>query len=232
LKGSLHVPGNIGGLHWGGMAWDHTHRLLIAPVNHWPAVVRLLPRSQFEHAREAFPKRETTGQDGSPYSISREFFPSPSGAPCIKLPWGELVAIHADSAEMAWRVPLGDLSEWWPTAPIRPTGSPNPGGPATTDTGVVFVGATIDGYFRAFATRDGRELWKTRLPASARATPLIFTTKNDAGDARQMVVIAAGGHDVPNQPIDTKLVAFALRSRPTVPDTGCAIQTGTPRCSH
>jgi quinoprotein glucose dehydrogenase len=99
LKGSLHVPGNIGGLHWGGMAWDRTHRLLIAPVNHWPAVIRLLPRPQFEHARKAFPTRETT--EPAPYSVSRELSLSPSGAPCIKPPGGELVAIHADSAK--WR---------------------------------------------------------------------------------------------------------------------------------
>ena len=33
LKGSLQVPGSIGGLHWGGMAWDETNRLVIAPVN-------------------------------------------------------------------------------------------------------------------------------------------------------------------------------------------------------
>jgi len=32
LKGTLGVPGNIGGLQWGGMAWDETNRLVIAPV--------------------------------------------------------------------------------------------------------------------------------------------------------------------------------------------------------
>lgn len=48
--------------------------------------------------------------------------------------------------------------------------------------------------------------------ASARATPLIFTTEDDAvGGARQMVAIAAGGHDVPGEPMETKLVVFSLR---------------------
>lgn len=215
-KGSLHVPGNIGGLHWGGMAWDPRHRLLIAPVNHWPAVIRLLPRSELEQARQAFSRRETTEQDGAPYAISREFFLSPSGAPCIEPPWGELVAVHADTGDEAWRVPLGDLGDIWPATPGRPTGSPNLGGPATTDTGVVFIGATFDGYFRAFATRDGRELWKARLPASARATPLIFTKEDEAdGGARQMVAIAAGGHGLPDLPIGTKLVVFSLGPAPT-----------------
>lgn len=206
LKGSLHVPGNIGGLHWGGAAWDARHRLLIAPVNRWPAIIRLLPRAQFDAARKAFPSRETTEQDGTPYSMSRESFIAPSGAPCSAPPWGELVAIHADSGEVAWRVPLGDLREKGLASSGAPTGSPNLGGPATTETGVAFIGATLDDYFRAFDTRNGREVWKARLPTAARATPLVFTTPS----GRHMVAIAAGGHDHPLSKLDTKLVVFAL----------------------
>ncbi len=206
LRGSVHVPGNIGGLHWGGVAWDASQRLLIAPVNRWPAIIRLIPSAQFDEARKVFPARETTEQEGTPYSMSREFFAAPSGAPCTAPPWGELVAIQADSGEVAWHVPLGDLREKGLPGSGGPTGSPNLGGPATTETGLVFIGATLDGYFRAFDTRNGRELWKARLPTSARATPLIFTTPS----GRQMVAIAAGGHDHPLSTIDTKLVVFAL----------------------
>ena len=206
LRGSMYVPGNIGGLHWGGIAWDARHRLLIAPVNRWPAIIRLLPSAQFDEARKAFPSRETTEQDGTPYSMSREWFTAPSGVPCSAPPWGELVAIHADSGEVAWRVPLGDLREKGLPGAGAPTGSPNLGGPATTETGLLFIGATLDDYFRAFDTRDGREVWKARLPTSARATPLIFTTAS----GRHMVAIAAGGHDHRLSKIDTKMVVFAL----------------------
>jgi quinoprotein glucose dehydrogenase len=76
-----------------------------------------------------------------------------------------------------------------------------------TDTGLLFIGATLDPFIRAFDTRDGREVWKARLPTSARATPLVFT----APSGRQLVVIAAGGHDTPLSKLDTKLVAFALK---------------------
>jgi quinoprotein glucose dehydrogenase len=207
LRGSVHVPGNIGGLQWGGLAWDPVHRLLIAPVNRMPAVIRLFPRAQFDEMRKAHPRRETTEQDDTPYSMSREFLMSPSGRPCAAPPWGELVAIRADTGEIAWRTPLGDLRKRLDTMRDTPTGAPNLGGPATTDTGVVFIGATMDGYFRAFDTRSGRELWSSELQTSARATPLIFTTEG----GRQMVVIAAGGHDAPFLRLDTKLVAFALR---------------------
>jgi quinoprotein glucose dehydrogenase len=207
LRGSMNVPGNIGGLHWGGVAWDSVHRLLIAPVNRLPAIIRLLPRSRFDELRRAHPERETTEQDGTPYSMSRQFFLSPGGRPCVAPPWGELVAVDADRGTIAWRATLGDMRERMAIDVPSPTGAPNLGGPVTTGTGLVFVGATIDGYFRAFDTRNGRQVWTTKLPTSARATPLLYTTES----GRQMIVIAAGGHDTPLSRLDTKVVAFGLR---------------------
>jgi quinoprotein glucose dehydrogenase len=191
LGGSLHVPGNVGGLHWGGFAWDPTQRLLIAPVNRLPAIIRLIPHAGFDEAQKKFPARETTEQDGTPFAMSREFFRSASGKPCVAPPWGELVAISVDSGEVAWRAPLGL----------------NLGGPAATDTGVVFIGASVEPYLRAFETRTGKELWKGQLPTSARATPLIYVTER----GKQMVAIAAGGHGSGFSKLDTKLVVFALR---------------------
>jgi quinoprotein glucose dehydrogenase len=210
IGGSLIVPGNIGGLQWGGLTWDAKHRLLIAPVNRLPAIIRLIPQADFNAARREFPKRETTEQRGTPYAMSREFFMSPSGVPCIAPPWGELVAFHADTGEPAWRVPLGDLSAKIallnPEVAKQPIAPPNLGGATTTDTGLLFVGAAIDPHLRAFSTADGRELWKGALPTSARATPLVYTTPG----GRQMVAIMAGGHDTSLSHIDNKLVVFAL----------------------
>ena len=209
LRGTLMVPGNIGGLHWGGIAWDAKHRLIVAPINLFPAIVRLIPQAEFAASAKAFPARETTEQKGTPYAMSREFFFGPSGAPCVRPPWGKLVAVHADTGEPAWSVPLGDLRGAMPGAEDHPMGSPNLGGPATTDTGLVFIGAALDPYLRAFDTSNGRELWKGRLPTSARATPLVFVSKR----GRHMVAIAAGGHDSPVSRIDTKLVVFALPAK-------------------
>jgi quinoprotein glucose dehydrogenase len=208
VNGSLVIPGNIGGLHWGGVAWDPTERLLIAPVNHLPAVVRLIPRAEFEAARRAHPERETTEQDGAPFAMSRQFFLSPVGRPCVAPPWGELVAIQADTGTIAWRVPLGDLRDAAKVTAQSTTGSPSLGGPLITDTGLVFIGATIDPYIRAFETKTGTEVWKASLPTSARATPALVTTPS----GRQMIVIAAGGHDTPLSRLDSKLVAFGLRT--------------------
>ncbi len=205
LQGSLHVPGNIGGMHWGGAAWDPVHRLIIAPVNRRPAVIRLIPRGEFWKERRLHPGTEITEQEGTPYSMSRDFFNAPSGLPCTAPPWGELVAVSPDTGKMEWHVPLGELE----TQGAVISGLPNLGGPATTDTGLVFIGASIDNHIRAFETATGRMAWKGELPTAARATPLIFTTAS----GRQMVAIAAGGFDDPVSKLDTKLVVFALADK-------------------
>lgn len=202
VQGSLHVPGNIGGMHRGGVAWDPVHRLLIAPVNRLPAVIRLIPRDQFWKEKRHHPDTEITEQDGTPFSMSREVFDAPSGIPCIAPPYGELVAVNPDTGKIEWHVPLGEIQEKGHTV----LGLPNLGGPAATNTGLVFIGASLDKHIRAFDAADGRVLWTGELPTSARATPLIFTSRS----GRQMVAIAAGGHGDTLSKLDTKLVVFAL----------------------
>jgi quinoprotein glucose dehydrogenase len=206
VRGTLVVPGNVGGLHWGGVAWDPVHRLLIAPTNRLPAIVRLIPSEQFNEQRKAHPDRETTEQAGAPFAMSRQFFRAPSGRPCVPPPWGELVAVDADTGAIAWRTPLGDLRDAMKLTMPTPVGSINLGGPLATDTGLVFIGATLDPFIRAFTTKDGKEVWKAPLPTSARATPMIF--RNAKGE--ETIVIAAGGHDTPLSKLDTKIVAFRL----------------------
>jgi len=207
VRGSLVVPGNVGGMQWGGMAWDPITRTIIAPVNRIPAIVRLVPSADFARTRRDSPGIEVTEQRGAPFAMSRRFFLSPSGVPCVAPPWGELVAVHADTGETAWRTTLGDLRSAFELTSVPPTGALNLGGPVTTTTGLVFVGSTIDPHLRAFETKDGRQVWEAELPTGARATPLVFTTES----GREMVAIAAGGFDSPLSKLGTTLVVFALR---------------------
>ena len=71
--------------------------------------------------------------------------------------------------------------------------------------GVVFIGAAMDNYLRAFDARSGKELWKGRLPAGGQATPMTYVWKG-----RQYVVIAAGGHSKSSTKRGDQVVAFAL----------------------
>ena len=88
------------------------------------------------------------------------------------------------------------------------------GGPIVTASGLIFVGATNDNYFRAFDTRTGKQVWETELEASGHSIPMTFMGK----DGRQYVVIAAGGGSFIQSPRGTKIVAFALPDgKPTHP---------------
>jgi glucose dehydrogenase len=123
--------------------------------------------------------------------MSREFFRSPSGLPCIAPPWGWLAGVNAKTGEIAWKVKFGELI--------------NLGGPAISKNGTAFLGADISPFLRAFDTRSGKQLGQWPLPTSARATPAIYTHKG-----QEYVIIAAGGHDVPMSKLDTKIVAFRI----------------------
>ena len=85
-------------------------------------------------------------------------------------------------------------------------GVPNFGGPLVTESGLVFIGAAMDDYLRAFDVETGKELWKGRLPAGGQATPMSYVWKG-----RQYVAIAAGGHARAGTKIGDEVVAYALR---------------------
>lgn len=199
--GTLVVPGNIGGLHWGGVAYDPALGLIVVPSNNLAALVRLIKRDDLSSERKGDKfGMEFANQSGTPYGMARRFLIGPDGAPCSAPPWGILSAVDTATGEIKWKVPLG-------TSPgsEKGTGFPNLGGLITTASGLTFIGATLDGFFRAFDTKTGAELWATKLPASARATPMTYVHKG-----KQYVVIAAGGHDEKFGPLGDEVVAFAL----------------------
>ncbi|MDQ2949551.1 MAG: PQQ-binding-like beta-propeller repeat protein, partial [Acidobacteriota bacterium] len=126
--------------------------------------------------------------------------------PCQKPPWGHLTAIDLDHGTFRWRSILGVTDEL-AVKGLPPTGAPNLGGSIVTAGGVLFIGATNDGRFRAFDKDTGKELWVTKLPASAHATPMTFVGKKSG---KQYVVIAAGGGNKYSDVFSDSLVAFAL----------------------
>jgi quinoprotein glucose dehydrogenase len=122
--------------------------------------------------------------------------------PCTAPPWGLLNAIDADTADVKWTVPLGEMFG----APAH-FGSVSLGGPMVTAGGLVFMAGTLDPAIRAFDVTSGEELWKGELPTSARSTPMTFRGPN----GKQYVVVAAGGHGIPGAaPLGDSLVAFSL----------------------
>lgn len=204
VNGSIIFPGNIGGMAWGGAAFDPEHGLLIVPTNRLAAYIRLIPRDKFRgEARE--PGVEYAPQIGTPYALARTWLFTPQRVPCNAPPFGTLAAIDAANGEKKWEVTIGALP-WLPEELGEKLGSPALGGPIVTGGGLVFIGATLDPHLRAFDVETGALLWKAKLPTSARATPMTYRTAR----GKQYVVIAAGGHDAPNSDQGDALVAFAL----------------------
>lgn len=187
--------GTIGGGNWGGVAYNPELGYVFVNTSNLATLGRMVPDAQ------------NPGKFRNELAYQR--FWDDNKYPCQEPPWGDLVAVDVNTGDIAWKVPLGVYPELIAKG-IPATGTPNLGGPITTATGLVFIGATKDARFRAFDAKTGKELWHAQLEAAAAATPMTFMGR----DGKQYVVVAAGG------PGDTdrggteqypqKLVAFAL----------------------
>ncbi len=195
--GTLVMPSNIGGAHWGGLAWDPERRIAVVPVNRIAAEVQLIPRESVDiRAARAESERLGLGYEynimrGTPYIMRRRMLLSPSGLPCTPPPFGALVAVDLDTGEHLWNVPLGTLERVVPPGTALPAdwGSVNLGGPIATAGGVVFIGAALDRALKAYDIESGRELWRGTLPESGKATPMTYRLAS----GEQFVVVAVGG---------------------------------------
>ena len=90
---------------------------------------------------------------------------------------------------------------------IKPTGTPSSGGAITTAGNLVFIGATIDGYFRAFDARNGKVLWRDKLPNPSQGTPTTYQGR----DGKQYVVIGANGGGYFGAPTGDAVIAYVLK---------------------
>ncbi len=212
FEGSLVMPSNIGGAHWGGLAFDPASQIAVVPVNRIAAYVQLIHLDELDstQARQNSSRLgdQYTRMHGTPYVMRRRMLTAPNGLPCIPPPWGSLVAINLATGARAWEVPLGDPATLKPELSAiskTPLGTPNLGGPIVTASGIVFIGATFDHVLRAFDVATGKELWKGPLPGGARATPMTYQL---TPTGRQFVVIAVGGGDEFGK--GDYVVAFAL----------------------
>jgi quinoprotein glucose dehydrogenase len=203
LKGTVQVPGNVGGVNWGSAAYDSQRHLMVANTNRLVAWMKLIPRASYDSEVKRDQDNRIYGefgdQDPSAYGMYRTFLFSPSGIPCNAPPWGTTEAVDLFTGKIVWNVPLGTM------VPGRTTGSINLGGPMMTAGGLVFTSATIDPHVHAFDSETGKELWSYDLPAAAQATPMTYMWKG-----KQYLVIAAGGHGKLGSKQGDYVIAFTL----------------------
>jgi quinoprotein glucose dehydrogenase len=211
LQGSLMTPGNVGGVHWGGMCYDPESGLLIMNVNRMAAVIRLVPREKLAETvkkDQALLRAETGMQSGTPYVVKRDYLFTRTEKGIMMQttpPWGTLVAVNLQKGKLEWEVPLGYMMDPEKYPQAKQWGSLNFGGAIVTAGGLVFVAASLDGHFRAFKTQDGSLQWEVPLPASGQATPMTYQV-----NGQQYVVIAAGGHGKLGTKLGDYVVAYRL----------------------
>ena len=215
LQGTLVLPSNIGGAHWGGLTFDPVRQIAVIPVNRVAAMVQLIPASGFSRAEaEANSRRLGLGFEynvlvGTGYAMRRKILRSPSGIPCTPPPFGALVGISLRTGKVLWQTPLGEIPPG--DSAVRAqlpsdAGSINLGGPIATAGGLIFIASTDDPALRAFDIQTGKPLWHAALPDIGQATPMTFRLPG----GRQHVVVATAGGGSHGK--GDYLVAFALPS--------------------
>ena len=206
-QGTLIYPFTGGGTNWGGLSFDAAHDVVFVNTSNLIHEVTLIPAKGFDAMHSAHPHEEISRNSGAPFGMWRRVLLSPIGIPCNPPPWGQLHAVDMHSGRSCGRC------RWARPRILRPSvsmllgnsGMLNLGGPISTDSGLVFIGGTMDYYLRAFDAKTGTELWKGRLPAGGQATPMTYMWKG-----RQYVVIAAGGNDKAGTKRGDQVIAFAL----------------------
>src|SRR5688572_13127537 len=223
-KSTIQTPGGTGGVNWGGMSMDPTTGIFYVNAQNTTLVGWTQPRPLARPGPDGQPRRvDFAGESaGSEHPYDRGSVPAnpnatplgpfftfsaplngktPPNASCVRPPWSKLYAVNANTGEILWESALG-LNENLP-AGKQLAGSGGSAGPTATAGGLVFVGATNDGRFRAFDAKTGKELWVVRTPPNAlgnsptaNANPMSYQGRS----GKQYVAVVAG----------TTLVAYAL----------------------
>lgn len=199
-KSTIQFPGGTGGVNWGGMAVDPTKGYIYVNA-HDTSLVGWVQKKDpdvtysFEAVGSKQPYDRASINGVGPFfsftaPLSGKYGengrPEGPSLPCSKPPWARLVAVDANTGEIAWASTLG-INEALPQGK-QLVGNAGSAGPTVTAGGLVFVGATNDKRFRAFDARTGTELWSASLEKNANANPMSYEGRN----GRQYVAIVAG----------------------------------------
>jgi quinoprotein glucose dehydrogenase len=195
-KITVSFPGATGGASWGGMASDPKSGYVFLQTHDQPLlgwVEKKQPGRRYENANLPYDRFTPPGASLSAAAKDQDG-KTIGNWPCQKPPWARLIAINANTGDIAWQVPLGTM----PTLPEgkRNTGATASGGPIATAGGLVFMGAATDARFRAFDAKTGKELWAGKVDRTAAAIPMTYQGEN----GKQYVAITA----------TNTLVVFAL----------------------
>ena len=193
-KGTIELPGSVGGADWTGAAFDPETGMLYVPSMTNPFVANLVPG-----------KPEQTNLRFR--ASDRRLLQGPRGLPLVKPPYGRITALDLNTGTLAWSVPNGDGPRFHPELKalnLPPLGQAVRAAPLVTKT-LLFVteGDQINvrtppngggRKIRALDKATGAVLWEMALEAGSTGTLMTYL---HAG--RQFIVVAIGGLEHPGE---------------------------------
>ena len=193
-KGTLSLPGNLGGSNWEHGAFDPETGMLY--VGSWTSAT--------VHALTKDAQRSDMN-----YVAGGGRLPNVRGLPIIKPPYSRITAIDLKTGEHSWMVPNGDTPASIANNPalkgltIPPTGAQTRPVMLATKT-LLF---TADGYrgeakLRALDKATGARVWEGALPGTVSSSPMTYTV-----NGRQFILLWTSAQGA-GQPAE--LVAFAI----------------------
>ena len=199
-KGTIQLPGSVGGADWTGAAFDPDTGVLYVPSMTNPFVANLLPGKPDETNLRY---RAST----------RALLQGPRGLPLTKPPYGRITALDLNRGETLWMAPNGDGPRRHPAIAhlnLGPLGHSVRAAPLVTKT-LLFVSEgdqinvrTPPGgggkMLRAFDKATGQVVWETELDAGTTGTLMTYLHKG-----RQYIVVAIGSQQHP-----AEFIALAL----------------------
>ncbi len=191
-KGTIELPGSIGGANWTGAAFDPETSMLYVPSMTNPFVANLLPGT---------PKDTNLRFRAS----TRALLQGPQGLPLVKPPYGRITALNLTNGTQAWMAANGDGPRNHPAIKhlnLPPLGQSVLAAPLVTKT-LLFVteGDQVNvrtppngggNKIRAFDKATGQVVWQMALDAGSTGTLMTYLHQG-----RQYVVVAIGGFEHP-----------------------------------
>jgi quinoprotein glucose dehydrogenase len=175
-------PGQQGGANYGGVSVDPKLNYVFVNTRDVGGMGRM--DKQADNDPVGYRRSSPLGR-GTHYA---RFWDPAKLLPCQATPWSRLFAVNANTAEIAWQVPLGSSDELEAKG-VHNTGSFGQGGTIATAGGLVFIAGTNDKRFRAFESKTGKLLWETKLDVQGQTNPMTYMGR----DGKQYVVITTSG---------------------------------------